>query len=56
MDKVVGGDLKNLGGVLNSLFGGGKSERAKKKKHSDQNAAEPASSPPADAATPSGTP
>ncbi len=56
MDKLVGGDLKNIGGVLNSLFGGGKSERAKKKKHSDEKAAEPTASPPADAATPSGTP
>jgi type II secretion system protein N len=56
MDKLVGGDLKNLGGVLNSLFGGGKSERPKKQKHSDENTMEPAASPPADAATPSGTP
>jgi type II secretion system protein N len=56
MDKVVGGDLKNLGGVLNSLFGGGKSDRSKKKKHSDENVAEPAESPPAETATPSATP
>ena len=56
MDKLVGGDLKNLGGVLNSLFGGGKSERPKKKKHSNENTTEPGASPPADAATPSGTP
>ncbi len=56
MDKLVGGELKNLGGVLNTLFGGGKSDRAKKKKHSDESAAEPAASPPAEAATPSATP
>jgi AsmA-like protein len=56
MDKLVGGDLKNLGGVLNSLFGGGKSERPKKKKHSDENTVGPAPSPPTDAATPSATP
>ncbi len=56
MDKLVGGDLKNIGGVLNSLFGGGKSERAKKKKHSDENAAEPTAPPPSVSATPSGTP
>ena len=53
MDKLVGGDLKNIGGVLNSLFGGGKSER-KKKKHSEENVAEPPASPAA--ATPAGTP
>ena len=56
MDKLVGGELKNLGGVLNSLFGGGKSERAKKKKHSNESAAEPTASPPAAVATPSATP
>ncbi|MDP9253730.1 MAG: hypothetical protein M3O66_02130, partial [Verrucomicrobiota bacterium] len=32
MDKLVGQDLKDLGSVLNSLFGGGKSEHPKKKK------------------------
>ncbi len=39
MDRLVGEDLKDLGSVLNSLFGGGKSERKKKKK---QHAAEDA--------------
>jgi hypothetical protein len=32
MDKLVGRDLKDLGSVINSLFGGGKRERPKKKK------------------------
>ena len=32
MDKLVGRDLKDLGSVINSLFGGGKRERQKKKK------------------------
>lgn len=32
MDKLVGQDLKDLGSVLNSLFGGGKSDQPKKKK------------------------
>jgi hypothetical protein len=32
MGKVVGRDLKNLGGVINSLLGGGKTERPKKQK------------------------
>ena len=56
MDKLVGRDLKSLGGVLNSLFGGGKSEHQKKKKRSGQNVVEPVSSPPAETASPSGTP
>ena len=56
MDKLVGGDLKSLGGVLNSLFGGGKSDHQKKKKRSEENAAEPASSPPVETTPPSGTP
>jgi len=56
MDKLMGGELKNLGGVLNSLFGGGKSDRPKKKKQVDERTAEPTASPPAAAATPSGTP
>ncbi|MDQ2659106.1 MAG: AsmA family protein [Verrucomicrobiota bacterium] len=34
MGKLVGRDLRDLGGVLNSLLGGGKSERSKKKKGS----------------------
>ncbi len=35
MDKLVGSDLKDLGNVINSLFGGGKRERSKKKKRTD---------------------
>jgi hypothetical protein len=35
MDKLVGRDLKDLGNVINSLFGGGKQERSKKKKRTD---------------------
>lgn len=53
MDKVIGGDLKDLGGVLNSLFGGGKSERSKKKKHSDENAPVPS---PTESPAPSASP
>ena len=56
MDKLVGRDLKSIGGVLNSLFGGGKSDRPKKKKHPDENAAEPTASPAAMPAEPSATP
>jgi hypothetical protein len=36
MDKLVGSDLKDLGNAINSLFGGGKRERPKKKKRSDE--------------------
>jgi hypothetical protein len=50
MDKVIGGDLKNIGSVLNSLFGGGKSETSKKKKKDDT--VEPPTTPPAPSATP----
>jgi hypothetical protein len=32
MENLVGRDLKDLGGVINSFLGGGKSERPKKKK------------------------
>jgi hypothetical protein len=35
MDKLVGRDLKDLGSVINSLFGGGKRERQKKKKRTE---------------------
>lgn len=35
MDKLVGRDLKDLGNVINSLLGGGKRERQKKKKRTD---------------------
>lgn len=32
MDKLIGGNFKDLGSVIDSLLGGGKPERAKKKK------------------------
>lgn len=32
MDKLIGRDLKDLGSVINSFMGGGKSEKARKKK------------------------
>jgi hypothetical protein len=32
MDKLIGRDLKDLGSVINSFIGGGKSDKAKKKK------------------------
>jgi len=51
VDKVIGGDLRDFGSVLNSLFGGGKSEHSKKKKKEE--AAEPAVTP---SPTPSLTP
>jgi AsmA-like C-terminal region len=35
MDKLIGRDLKDLGSVINSLIGGGKSEKAKKEKTAD---------------------
>ena len=35
MDKLVGRDLKDLGSVINSLFGGGKRQRQKTKKRAD---------------------
>jgi AsmA-like protein len=35
MDKLVGRDLKDLGNAINSLFGGGKRERPKKRKRTD---------------------
>ncbi len=53
MDKVIGGDLKDIGGVLNSLFGGGKSERSKKKKHSNESAPVPS---PTESPAPSASP
>jgi type II secretion system protein N len=39
MDKLIGRDLKDLGSVINSLIGGGKSEKTKKKKTADAAAA-----------------
>jgi type II secretion system protein N len=50
MDKMIGGDLKDIGSVLNSLFGGGKSEHSKKKKKED--AADASAPSPAPSATP----
>ncbi|HEY2614287.1 MAG TPA: AsmA-like C-terminal region-containing protein [Chthoniobacterales bacterium] len=50
MDKLVGHDLKDLGSVLNSLMGGGKSDRIKKKKTDDASSPGPAG--PAESATP----
>ena len=44
MDKLVGRDLKDLGSVINSLIGGGKSDRAKKKKAAEQSSAPAAES------------
>ena len=38
MDKLIGRDLKDLGSVINSFIGGGKSEKAKKKKAADASA------------------
>jgi type II secretion system protein N len=35
MDKLVGRDLKDLGNVINSLLGGGKRERQKKKRRTE---------------------
>jgi type II secretion system protein N len=32
MDKLIGGNFKDLGSVIDSLFGGGKPDKAKKKK------------------------
>jgi hypothetical protein len=47
MDKLIGRDLKDLGSVINSFIGGGKSDKAKKKKAAEASARAPA---------PSGTP
>jgi type II secretion system protein N len=43
MDKLIGRDLKDLGSVINSFIGGGKSEKTKKKKAAEAPA--PASEP-----------
>jgi hypothetical protein len=53
MDKLVGQDLKDLGGVLNSFFGGGKS---KKKKRSANESAGAAASPAAPSIAPLSSP
>ena len=58
MDKLIGRDLKDLGSVINSFIGGGKSEKAKRKKAAEAPAppAEPSVTPaPAERATPSAT-
>jgi hypothetical protein len=44
MDKLIGRDLKDLGSVISSFMGGGKSEKAKKKTPTDEAPAVPASS------------
>jgi type II secretion system protein N len=59
MDKLIGQDLKDLSSVLSGLIGGGKSERAKKKKAAAEAAmaAEPSLAPtPAENETPLATP
>ena len=43
MDKLIGRDLKDLGSVITTLIGGGKSEKAKKKKAAEM--AEPSPGP-----------
>jgi hypothetical protein len=46
MDKLIGRDLKDLSSVISGLMGGGKSERSKKKKATEEAAhAEPSTSP-----------
>lgn len=62
MTKVVGGELKDLGGVINSLFRGSKSSR-KKEKQAPEDQPQPSATPqaPADALpdespSPAGTP
>jgi type II secretion system protein N len=45
MDKMIGGDLKDLGSVLNSLFGGSKSEHSKKKKKEEPAESTPSATP-----------
>jgi hypothetical protein len=53
MDKLIGRDLKDLSSVISGLIGGGKSERAKKKKGAeDPAAAEPSIAPSPTEATP----
>lgn len=49
MDKLIGRDLKDLSSVISGLFGGGKSDRKKKKAAEEAPAVTPT---PADAATP----
>ncbi|MEY2557592.1 MAG: hypothetical protein QOE34_1017 [Verrucomicrobiota bacterium] len=50
VDKLIGRDLKDLGGVISSFMGGGKSDKPKKKKPADEAPAAPTS-----AATPATT-
>jgi type II secretion system protein N len=58
MDKLIGRDLKDLGSVIDSFIGGGKPEKAKKKKTADASApvSEPSVTPaPAENASPAAT-
>ena len=56
MDKLIGRDLKDLGSVINSFIGAGKSEKAKKKK-APAPASEPSVTPaPAEASSPAANP
>ncbi len=54
IDKIVGRDLKDIGSVINSLFGGVKSERMKKKNKPEPKASEPGAE--ASPTTPEATP
>jgi hypothetical protein len=56
MDKLIGRDLKDLGSVINSFIGGGKPEKAKKKKTAEAPASEPSVTPATEESpAPSGT-
>lgn len=54
MDKLIGRDLKDLGSVINSFMGGGKSEEPKQKKAAQELA--PVSEQPLPSPTPEGSP
>jgi type II secretion system protein N len=65
MDKLIGHDLKDLGSVISSFMGGGKSDKIRKKKSADEAPSVPVSSmtaasaespPPAATATPAVSP
>jgi hypothetical protein len=56
MDKVVGQELKDLGGVINSLLGKGKGDRAKRKKAQEEAAPAPVVPTPAMEVAPSPVP
>ena len=55
MDKVVGQELKDLGGVINSLLGGSKRDRAKQKKAAEEARPAPAA-PPSETSPPANPP